>query len=176
MKFGFRGYSPKRALAAKFSWKRQVRHGLGIKMPRGWGFLTNPKKALYNRVYNRTTFGIRQIAGSRKMPKKEQSSGTGCGCILLVVGVLGMIGLFQQGNFSWGAIAVAAVLICIGLVALSGGKSTKDQCELCGNPTRGTIYTWTLKGKETQVCSKCNQHLERRQSKQAVDQLVDGEG
>lgn len=27
-------------------------------MPRGWGWLTDPKKALYNRVYNRTSFSI----------------------------------------------------------------------------------------------------------------------
>lgn len=34
-----------------------VRHSLGLKAPRGWGWLTNPKKAAYNRVYNRTTVG-----------------------------------------------------------------------------------------------------------------------
>jgi hypothetical protein len=30
---------------------------MGFKAPRGWGWVTNPKKALYNRVYNRTTLG-----------------------------------------------------------------------------------------------------------------------
>ena len=30
---------------------------LGLKAPRGWGWITNPKKAAYNRVYNRTTRG-----------------------------------------------------------------------------------------------------------------------
>lgn len=34
-----------------------VRHSLGLKAPRGWGWLTNPKKAAYNRIYNRTTRG-----------------------------------------------------------------------------------------------------------------------
>jgi len=28
---------------------------LGFKAPRGYGWLTNPKKAAYNRVHNRTT-------------------------------------------------------------------------------------------------------------------------
>jgi hypothetical protein len=37
--------------------KRYVRNSLGLKAPRGWGWLTNPKKAAYNRVYNRTTVG-----------------------------------------------------------------------------------------------------------------------
>ena len=40
------------------SWKRYVRHSLGFKAPRGWGWLTNPRRAAYNRVYNRTTVGL----------------------------------------------------------------------------------------------------------------------
>lgn len=62
MKFGFRVPSLKRRIAARTSWKRVVRHSMGIKMPRGAGFLTNPKKALYNKVYNKTTFGIEDMA------------------------------------------------------------------------------------------------------------------
>lgn len=58
MKFGMRKPSLKRSFAARTSVKRMVRHNLGIKAPRGWGFLTNPKKAGYNRVYNRTTFSF----------------------------------------------------------------------------------------------------------------------
>jgi hypothetical protein len=30
----------------------------GLKMPRGWGWLRNPKKYAYNKVYNRTSFDI----------------------------------------------------------------------------------------------------------------------
>lgn len=57
MKFGFRIPSFKKRIAARTSLKRVVRHSLGLKAPRGWGWLTNPKKAAYNRVYNRTTRG-----------------------------------------------------------------------------------------------------------------------
>jgi hypothetical protein len=57
MKFGFRKPSIKKRIAARTSVKRAVRHRLGLKAPRGWGWLTNPKKAAYNRVYNRTTRG-----------------------------------------------------------------------------------------------------------------------
>ena len=57
MKFGFRKPSIKKRIAARTSWKRVVRHSLGLKAPRGWGWLTNPRKAAYNRVYNRTTVG-----------------------------------------------------------------------------------------------------------------------
>jgi hypothetical protein len=44
-------------IAARTSWKRYARHNLGLKAPRGYGWLTNPKKAAYNRVYNRTSIG-----------------------------------------------------------------------------------------------------------------------
>lgn len=57
MKFGFRVPSIKKRIAARTSVKRYIRHSLGFKAPRGWGWLTNPKKAAYNRIYNRTTVG-----------------------------------------------------------------------------------------------------------------------
>jgi len=57
MRFGFRRPSLTKRLAARTSWKRVVRHSLGLKAPRGFGWLTNPRRAAYNRVYNRTTRG-----------------------------------------------------------------------------------------------------------------------
>lgn len=57
MKFGIRTPSLTKRIAARTSLKRHVRHSLGLKAPRGWGWLTNPKKAAYNRVYNRTSVG-----------------------------------------------------------------------------------------------------------------------
>ncbi|GIV57003.1 MAG: hypothetical protein KatS3mg040_1771 [Candidatus Kapaibacterium sp.] len=55
MRFGFRRPSLRKRIAARTSWKRYVRHSLGLKMPRGYGWLTNPRRALYNRLYSRTT-------------------------------------------------------------------------------------------------------------------------
>lgn len=57
MKFGFRTPSIRKRIAARTSVKRYIRHSLGFKAPRGMGWLTNPKKAAYNRVYNKTTRG-----------------------------------------------------------------------------------------------------------------------
>lgn len=71
MKFGFRTPSLKKRISARTSWKRVVRHSLGIKAPRGMGVLTNPKKALYNKVYRKTTFGIEDIARLGKTNKKQ---------------------------------------------------------------------------------------------------------
>jgi hypothetical protein len=57
MKFGFRIPSLTKRIAARTSVKRVIRHNLGIKAPRGMGWLTDPKKALYNKVYNKTSRG-----------------------------------------------------------------------------------------------------------------------
>ena len=68
VRFGFRVPSLSKRIAARTSIKRLVKNKLGLKAPRGWGWLTNPKKAAYNRVYNRTTRGclamvIAMVAG-----------------------------------------------------------------------------------------------------------------
>jgi hypothetical protein len=57
VRFGFRVPSLKKRLSARTSIKRTVRQRLGLKAPRGWDWLTNPKRAAYNRVYSRTTRG-----------------------------------------------------------------------------------------------------------------------
>lgn len=57
MKFGFRTPSFSKRIAAKTSLKRVIRHNLGVKVPKGLGWLTNPKKAAYNKVYNQTSRG-----------------------------------------------------------------------------------------------------------------------
>ena len=59
--------SLKGRIAARTSVKRYIRQSLGFKAPRGWGWLTNPRRATYNRVYNRTTFkgcGVLIVAGT----------------------------------------------------------------------------------------------------------------
>ncbi len=61
MKFGLRTPSLKRRIAARTSWKRVVRHSMGLKAPRGMGMFTNPKRAMYNKVYNKTSFSIDDI-------------------------------------------------------------------------------------------------------------------
>lgn len=57
MKFGIRIPSLTKRIAARTSAKRFVSHNLGVKAPRGLGWVTNPQKALYNKVYNKTSRG-----------------------------------------------------------------------------------------------------------------------
>jgi hypothetical protein len=63
VRFGFRVPSLKKRLSARTSLKRAVRHRLGLKAPRGWGWITNPRKAAYNRIYSRTTRGCLVMVG-----------------------------------------------------------------------------------------------------------------
>ncbi len=70
MKFGMRKPSLNKMIAARSSPTRFVRHSLGFKAPRGWGWLTNPRRAAYNRVHSRTTFSVwsllRALFGGRR--------------------------------------------------------------------------------------------------------------
>ncbi len=70
MKFGIRTPSLKRRISARTSWKRYVRHSLGLKAPRGMGIITNPKKALYNKVYNKTSVSVDRLL---KVPKNNSN-------------------------------------------------------------------------------------------------------
>ncbi len=71
MKFGIRTPSIKRRIAARTSWKRYVRHSMGLKAPRGMGILTNPKKAVYNKVYNKTSVSVDELS---KIPNNRNNS------------------------------------------------------------------------------------------------------
>ncbi len=59
MKFGIRTPSVRKSISARTSIKRAVRQNGPLHMPKGIGVLTNPKKAIYNRVYKHTTVDIR---------------------------------------------------------------------------------------------------------------------
>lgn len=72
MKIGFRIPSLTKRIAARTSLKRVIRHSLGLKAPRGFGWLTNPKRAAYNRIYNRTSVG--------------------CGIVLMIAPLIGLAG------------------------------------------------------------------------------------
>ena len=61
MKIGMRKPSLKKKISAKTSLKRQVVHRANLKMPRGYGWIRNPKKYAYNKVYNKTSFDIFKV-------------------------------------------------------------------------------------------------------------------
>lgn len=76
MKFGFRIPNLNKRIAARTSVKRVLRHNLGLKAPKGMGWITDPKRAAYNKVYNKTSRGC---------------------SVVLVVGVGVLYALFKLG-------------------------------------------------------------------------------
>ena len=58
MKFGIRKFLFKKRIASRFSAKRYIKHSLGFKMPRGYGWIKNPHKYSYNKLYNKTSISL----------------------------------------------------------------------------------------------------------------------
>lgn len=64
MKFGLRKPSLKKSLKARTTGKlkRKVKKSLNpLYGKKGIGYLKNPKKAVRNKIYQKTTFGIKDI-------------------------------------------------------------------------------------------------------------------
>ncbi len=77
MKMGMRKPSIKKSISARTTGnlKRQVKKatipGYGKK---GVGWIKDPKKAVYNKVYNKTTFGVRDITSTGETGRKKVDS------------------------------------------------------------------------------------------------------
>lgn len=64
MKFGFRKPSPMRSLRARTTGrlKRSVKSSINpFYGKKGTGWVRNPRRAAYNKVYNKTSFGLRDL-------------------------------------------------------------------------------------------------------------------
>lgn len=64
MKFGLRTPSLKRSFKARTTgkWKRKLKRTINpFYGKKGMGFIRNPKRAVYNKVYHRTTFGLSDL-------------------------------------------------------------------------------------------------------------------
>ena len=58
MKFGLRKISPRKSFSARYSGKRIIKNKIGWRMPRGYGWVKNPNRYSYNRIYHKVTFSI----------------------------------------------------------------------------------------------------------------------
>lgn len=93
MKVGIRKPSIRKSIKArttgkaKRAVKKAVIPGYGKK---GMGWINDPKKAAYNKVYNKTTVGVKDIAkatldGKRNGSSPNNISSSGCGCLAFVI-------------------------------------------------------------------------------------------
>ncbi|WP_440894931.1 hypothetical protein ACS127_10165 [Amphibacillus sp. Q70] len=84
MKIGYRKPSPKKSFKArttgraKRAVKKSVVPGYGKK---GMGWVKDPKKAAYNKVYNKTTRSV-------------HNNNSGCGCLLFLITAITMSLIF----------------------------------------------------------------------------------
>lgn len=76
MKFGVRKPSIKRSISARTTGqiKRTINKSVNpLYGKKGMGYINNPQKAVYNKVYNKTTVGVRDIIDSPKSTKTSNS-------------------------------------------------------------------------------------------------------
>lgn len=63
MKYGLRTPSLKKSISARTTGraKRAIKKALIPGYEKGMGWIKNPKKAAYNKVYNKTSFGLSDL-------------------------------------------------------------------------------------------------------------------
>lgn len=133
MKVGFRKPSIKKSIKArttgklKRTVKKAVIPGYGKK---GMGWVKDPKRAAYNKVYHKTTFGVSDLvktSGSRpksekhydvpqeKHTTKQQSSG--CLLKVLAIAIFAFVGLpwLTGGKVFFGIVATFAAFVLLSL-------------------------------------------------------------
>lgn len=92
MKFGMRKPSIKRSISARTTGKlkRSIKRTVNpLYGKEGMGFINNPQKAVYNKVYNKTTFSVRDVSGRSGGGKKAiGGSRTALSIILIGLGLL----------------------------------------------------------------------------------------
>lgn len=102
MKFGMRKPSLKRSIKARTTGrvKRQLKSTVNpMYGKKGIGYINDPKKAVYNKVYNKTTVGVHDLANGNTgrstdyAERKEYSSSTTfvLSAVLFVLGIILLI-------------------------------------------------------------------------------------
>ncbi len=80
MRFGVR----KPSISKSFSSRTSLKKSIGIRAPKGTGMITNPEKALYNKIYNKSTFSTTSRKSS-KTKGYEDSKNEGCLSFLIFI-------------------------------------------------------------------------------------------
>ncbi|HGD0580527.1 TPA: hypothetical protein ACH354_002189 [Clostridium perfringens] len=73
--------------------KRQVKKSINpLYGKKGMGWVNDPKKAAYNKIYNKTSFGFNELNRENNSNKTEDEDTTatclGCGCLAFVAFML----------------------------------------------------------------------------------------
>lgn len=150
MKVGIRKPSIKKSIKARTTGKlkRAVKKSVNpLYGKKGMGYINNPKKAVYNKVYNKTTVGVSDIIKTPSTTKTTKTSKPHTtkvtyypttkkysktlykilGIISLIFGVLfSLLGLLILSEGGLGLIIPGIVLILVGLFCLKISKIKKE--------------------------------------------------
>lgn len=131
MKIGIRKPSIKRSIKARTTGKlkRSVKRAVNpLYEKKGMGYINDPKKAVYNKVYNKTTVGVRDIVENNSTPSNNEHKNQptvdypysaktykGSGVFLIVIAcILAFVGLF--------ALPTGLLFIGVGVLLFFMGK------------------------------------------------------
>ena len=117
LKIGMRTPSFKKRVAAWKSGlpggKRFWRHRVGAKMPRNMGWVTNPNKFVYQKIYRRTTFSA--------VPRlrRSRSGGSSVGTLILILIALSVVVTVVKAILILAAVIAAVVSLGLGALLLT---------------------------------------------------------
>lgn len=130
MKVGFRKPNIKKSIKArttskvKRKMKKAVNPFYGKK---GMGYIKNPKKAVYNKVYNKTTFGLSDISNKTVLINKEHTTMNKNALTIILLIVFFPVGLYLMwAKTNWNKTVKIVITVLIAILALVGLFSPSD--------------------------------------------------
>ena len=122
MKIGIRVPSIKKSIKARTTGrvKRAIKSSINpLYGKKGMGWINNPKKALYNKVYNKTTVGVTDILGDEtKNTSKTGGALNGIGSIFGLIGSLIQIAVALIQLIFYGALLIGIIWVVIQIIKL----------------------------------------------------------
>ncbi len=119
MKVGLRKPSIKKSIKARTTGKlkREIKRSINpLYGKKGMGYINDPKKAIYNKVYNKTTFGVKDIIDVSSVKKENidnyNKENTNIGVLGIIVELLNFIANLFKLAFYIG------ILVLIGYIIL----------------------------------------------------------
>lgn len=125
MKVGYRKPNIKKSIKARTTGKvkRKMKKAVNpLYGKKGMGYIKNPKKAVYNKVYNKTTFGTTDvIKAATKSPNKKTTASSkpsvmnanGINPIVYTLIVI-IFGVFGVHKFIDGSVGMGILYLCTG--------------------------------------------------------------
>ena len=93
--------------------KRWWRHRVGLKMPRGTGWVTNPRRFAYNWLYRRTTIDLTRPI--RSLTRRRPVAPASAIAVLAVVACVAVVVGILPGILTAAVIAAMTVVVAIAL-------------------------------------------------------------